>query len=278
MAEEDRTGLGRLLAEVALARGDKVIATARARSLSQIEDLKSKGADILQLDVTAPLDTLKDVAKAAVAIHGRVDILVNNAGYMLVGAIEEKHMPEETFDQFNMNVFGALNVARAFLPHMRERHSGTILWMGSIGGWGSLAAGGMYVATKWALRGLAMSLDDEIAPLGLGSCCIDFGYFRTSFLTADHRKPYVARISDYTETTERIKAILQSVNNKQPGDPQKGVQVIVDLAHGTGLFEGKEMPRWFMLGSDGYSTAKKYCEDSLGNLEEWKDVSISTDF
>ncbi|KAJ7598473.1 short chain dehydrogenase [Mycena floridula] len=271
------TGIGRMLAEAALARGDKVIATARARSLSQIADLKSKGADILELDVTASVDKLNEIAKAAVAIHGRVDVLVNNAGYMLVGAIEE-NTPEESFDQFNTNVFGALNVARAFLPYMRERRSGTIFWTGSICGWQSLAAGGMYVATKWALKGLSMTLDDEISPLGLRSCCIDYGYFRTSFLNADHRKPYVPRISDYKETTGRIEAKFQAVNNKQPGDPQKGVQIIVDLVHGTGSFKEKPIPRWLVLGSDAYDEAKMYCENSLENLGIWKDVSISTDF
>ena len=61
-------------------RGEKVIATGRARSIAKLEDLKEKGADILELDVTSPLDTLHELAKEAIAIHGRVDILVNNAG------------------------------------------------------------------------------------------------------------------------------------------------------------------------------------------------------
>lgn len=78
-----RTGLGRDLALAALKRGDKVIATARARSMDKLEDLKTQGADVAELDVTAPLDKLKEIAKAAVAIHGRVDVVVNNAGTCL---------------------------------------------------------------------------------------------------------------------------------------------------------------------------------------------------
>lgn len=74
------TGLGREMTRQALQRGDKVIATARERSFSKIADLKEQGADILELDVTAPLDTLHEVAKKAIAIHGRIDVLVNNAG------------------------------------------------------------------------------------------------------------------------------------------------------------------------------------------------------
>ncbi|KAJ8082223.1 hypothetical protein PM082_008070 [Marasmius tenuissimus] len=83
------TGIGRDLVIAALNRGDKVIATARGRSLAQINDLKGKGAETLELDVTDSLDRLKEVAKRAVSFYGRVDVLVNNAGYILVGAIEE---------------------------------------------------------------------------------------------------------------------------------------------------------------------------------------------
>ncbi|KAG6867739.1 hypothetical protein C0993_011770 [Termitomyces sp. T159_Od127] len=111
------SGLGRELVLAALHRGDKVIATARARSLNKLIDLEAEGADILELDVTDTLDNLREVARRAVEIHGRVDVLINNAGYLLVGAIEENtyvsctnetwflHLiinvrPEETLEEF----------------------------------------------------------------------------------------------------------------------------------------------------------------------------------
>ena len=80
MVVTDRTGLGRELALAALARGDKVIATARSKSVSKLADLKTQGADVLELDVTDPIDQLHEFAKRAVQLHGRVDVLVNNAG------------------------------------------------------------------------------------------------------------------------------------------------------------------------------------------------------
>ncbi|PPQ68283.1 hypothetical protein CVT24_005099 [Panaeolus cyanescens] len=271
------SGLGRELTLEALKRGEKVIATGRGRSISKLADLQEKGADILELDVTAPLATLQEVAKKAIAIHGHVDVLVNNAGYILVGALEE-NTPEETYDQFNTNVFGALNVTRAFLPYMRERRTGTIVFIGSIGGYKEGPYMGLYCTTKWALRSISLSLHEEIAPLGLRSTCIDFGYFRTNFLQAEQRAPTVARISDYQALTETSEAALHAYNGKQPGNPLEGVRVIVDVIRAEGGAAGKQFPTNLCLGSDCYTVAKQESEKVLARLEEWKDVSCSTDF
>ncbi|KAL1725378.1 hypothetical protein EV714DRAFT_221409 [Schizophyllum commune] len=270
------TGLGRELAKAALARGDKVIATARARSIAKLDDLKVEGADAIELDVTAPLDTLKAAAEKAVAIYGRVDVVVNNAGYILTGAIEEC-TPQETFDQYNTNVFGALNVSRAFLPYMRQRKSGTIVFLGSLGGWNGGPLAGLYCSTKSALRGINESLHSEIAPLGLRSVCFDFGYFRTKFLTADHRTPYEPRIEDYREATEKVNQALLAYSEKQPGDPKKGVQVMLDVVRGEGVAAGRPWEINVQLGSDCFAVVKQHCETALKRLSEWEDITKSTD-
>lgn len=87
------------MAFAALKRGDKVIATARPKSVSRLTELKAAGAATLALDVTDSLDNLKAIAEEAVKIYGRVDVLVNNAAYIEVGALEE-YTPEETFAQY----------------------------------------------------------------------------------------------------------------------------------------------------------------------------------
>ncbi|KAJ7465914.1 hypothetical protein FB451DRAFT_1261318 [Mycena latifolia] len=268
-------GLGRELVIAALKRGDSVIAT--ARSVTKLADLKEQGADVLELDVTAPLDELHAIAKKAVAIHGRIDVVVNNAGYILVGAIEES-TPEETLQQFNTNVFGALNVTRAFLPYMRPKKTGTIVFMGSVGGWHGVPNAGLYAATKYTLRGISETLHAELAPLGLRSTCIDFGYFRTTFLDPAHRMPYVPRIADYDAMSARANAALLAYDGKQPGDPAKGIEAVLDIVRGEGRATGKAFPSSVALGSDCYRTIKEESEAVLTRLEDWRAVSESTDF
>ncbi|KAG6874717.1 hypothetical protein C0992_006862, partial [Termitomyces sp. T32_za158] len=271
------SGLGRELVLAALRRGDKVIATARARSLNKLIDLKAQGADILELDVTDTLDNLNEVARRAIEIHGRVDVLINNAGYLLVGAIEE-NTPEGTFDEFNTNVLGALNVTRAFLPYMRERRTGTILFLGSLRGWGAFPNAGIYTGTKFALRGLSTTLHAEISPLGLRSICAEFGYFRTPILATAHHVPQTVQLADYKSVTDADNNFMDRFDGTQPGDPIKGVQVIVDVVRGEGVARGKPFPTVLAVGSDCYNVAKTEAEKTLLRLKEWKDVSYCTDY
>lgn len=81
------SGLGREVALAALARGDRVIAT--ARSAAKIEDLKRRGAHTTELDVTWSDELVQTTVAEAAAVYGRIDILLNNAAYVLVGGIEE---------------------------------------------------------------------------------------------------------------------------------------------------------------------------------------------
>ncbi|TFY71380.1 hypothetical protein EVG20_g1624 [Dentipellis fragilis] len=270
-------GLGRLMTLEALKRGDKVIATARGRSVSKLDELKAQGADVIELDVTAPLETLHETAKKAVAIHGRIDVLVNNAGYLAGGALEET-TPQETYDQFNTNIFGALNIARAFLPYMRPRRTGTVVWIGSIAGWEGIASAGLYCATKTAVRSLSMALDNELGPLGLRSMNFEFGYFRTTFLAPSQRTESTTRIKDYDEACGAAAAALAAYDGKQPGDPIKGIKVMVDLIRGEGVAAGRKVPHTIQFGSDTLKTVKDFCAETTGRIEEWGDVFASTDF
>jgi len=269
-------GFGNTLARAVLARGDIVIATSR----KEPTDLAKAGAHALALDVNWDLEKLKEVVDGVVKQHGRIDVLVNNAGYILTSTLEEA-TPQETFDQFNTNVFGGLNIARAVLPHMRARKSGTIVWIGSAGGWMGFPNSGLYCASKFAVRGIAESMHLELASISenLRSIYLEPGYFRTAFLNPSHRTPYVPRIDDYAAVAGPVHAMLEQYNDQQPGDPEKFVQVLLDYVKREGKFGGgKELPVGIPVGSDAFEIIRGTCRSTLKVLEEWEDVIKSTDF
>jgi NAD(P)-dependent dehydrogenase (short-subunit alcohol dehydrogenase family) len=270
------TGFGKEIALAALKRGDKVIAT--ARSADKLGALVEAGAHALQLDVTSPLAELEALANKAIGVYGRVDVLVNNAAYVLQGAVEAAS-PDETLAQFNTNVFGVLNVTRAFLPHLRARRSGVIALISSLAGWVSYPGTGYYCATKFAIEGLGEALHAELAPLGISVTIIEPGYFRTSLLSQGTNTMVAQRhIGDYDQTAGAVIAQLKAADGKQPGDPAKAAQRIVDVLTLSGSAAGrKEVPVRLALGQDAYEAIKSKCESSLALLEEWKDLSRGTE-
>ena len=159
-------GFGRVWAEAALERGDQVAATARnPDSLSDLVETYGDNVRAIALDVQDPAQVDAAVAEAIDAF-GHLDIVVNNAGYGLFGAIEEV-TPEQARDQIETNVFGALWVTKAVLPHLREQGSGHIIQVSSIGGVHAFPMLGLYHASKWALEGFTQSLAGEVAGFGI---------------------------------------------------------------------------------------------------------------
>ena len=184
-------GLGRAFAEAALEQGDRVVATVRRDGV--LDDLVKEYGDRLVprlLDVAVRADVVR-VVDEVVATVGTPDVVVNNAGYGLVGAVEELS-EEELRAQFDVNLFGAVWVTQAVLPHLRARGSGRIVQVSTVGAVGHLPLFGAYNASKWALEGLSAGLADEVAPLGIGVHLLQLGGFATDwagpsmqFTTAD---------------------------------------------------------------------------------------------
>ncbi|KAF2836816.1 NAD(P)-binding protein [Patellaria atrata CBS 101060] len=270
------SGLGKGIAQDALSRGHRVIAAARTPSKAQ--DLKEAGAALITFDVTDELDTLKAAVQEAHKIYGRIDILINSAGYIFEGAIEEAN-PKETFDQFNTNVFGALNTTRAVLPYMRAQKSGTIALFGSVGSWRNGPAGALYCATKAAVSSLAEGLRPEVAPFGIDVTVIEPGYFRSGFLNPGARIQSAVRMEEYDQTAVgEVRAFLDQTNNNQPGDVEKGCKVMVDMLSRAGVWEGKEIPVRLVLGSDCQAGIRNKLQQTLELLDEQKEISFSTDY
>jgi NADP-dependent 3-hydroxy acid dehydrogenase YdfG len=144
------SGFGQHFAAAALARGDKAIAT--ARNLSSIQYLSETGASLLQLDLTWPQQRINDTITQAISIHGRIDVLLNNAGFVQIGLWEDLAY-EDWVRSFETNVFGTIKVTKALLPQMRERRSGTVVFISSLNGQVGHACDGAYTASKHALEG-----------------------------------------------------------------------------------------------------------------------------
>jgi NAD(P)-dependent dehydrogenase (short-subunit alcohol dehydrogenase family) len=174
------TGLGRALAEAALAQGDRVIIT--ARNPDKIQDLEQQypqTAKAVRLDVTDPV-TIQTAVQSGLETFGRIDVLVNNAGYGLLGTIEEVS-DQQIRDQFETNFFGLLNVTRAVLPIFKKQNSGHILNISSLGGRMTSPMLGLYHASKFAVEGLSETLAQELEPFGIHVTIIEPGGFGTDF-------------------------------------------------------------------------------------------------
>lgn len=191
-------GIGKAAALHLHAKGHRVIGT--GRNAKALAELKQAGITAVTLDVTSQpsIDAARKEVERVTDGYG-VDVLVNNAGYGLFGPLEVLD-DADVRAQFDTNVFGLLAVTRAFLPAMRERRSGRIVNVSSVGGRMVFPLGGAYHATKFAVEAMSTALRLELAPFGVRVSVIEPGYIKTDFTATtlshidkyakDERSPY----------------------------------------------------------------------------------------
>lgn len=263
-------GFGALIAKDALARGDKVVATAR-NPQTVINALGSHPNLLaLKLDVTSEQAAIS-AAEQSIQHFSRIDILVNNAGYGLLGAVEESG-DQEVKDLFNTNVFGVLNVIRAVVPYMRKQASGHIINISSIGGYASYPGWGVYCATKFAVEALTESLAYELQPFGIKATTVEPGFFRTDFLDSTSLVSTKKNFAEYAETVGAMRDFAASANHAQPGDPTKLSKAILELV------DSENPPLRLPLGSDTVQKITEKNQFVQKELDTWKDLAVSTDF
>jgi NAD(P)-dependent dehydrogenase (short-subunit alcohol dehydrogenase family) len=251
-------GFGRIWAEAALERGDKVAAT--ARDASTLEPLTDKyGDDVLALALDVQ-DHDADFAAVQQAAErfGRLDVVVNNAGYGLFGAVEEVS-PEQARDQIETNLFGALWVTQAALPIMREQGSGHIIQVSSIGGVTAFPGIGMYHASKWALEAFSQSLAREVADLGIHVTSIEPQGYSTDWAgpSAIHADPIDA-YEPIREAQQKRRASIKS-----PGDPDATGPAILKLV------DAENPPLRCFFGADAFAMVRPDYEGRIASWEEW---------
>jgi len=227
-----------------------------------------RSALALPLDVT-DAEQARAAVRAAHERFGAVDVLVNNAGYGYRSAVEEGE-DDAVRALFDTNVHGAVTMVKAVLPGMRERRSGVVVNLSSIGAQLCPPGSGYYAATKLALEGLTGSLRAELAPLGVTAVAVEPGGFRTDFAGRSLDGTSTV-IDDYAETVGPRRKENDTVHGTQPGDPEKAAQAIITAV------TAAEPPALLLLGTDALSAARQIADRRRAELEEWAELSASTD-
>lgn len=264
------TGLGEALATLLLDKGEKVAAT--FRKSEQVEEFTKKkpGYSLGVLVDVTDAKQIKGAVEHAISTLGHLDVVVNNAGYGSLGSIEEIS-EAETQRQFDVNVFGPLRVVRAALPHMRERKSGNILNITSVGGMVGLAHAGIYNGSKFALEGLGESLAAQLKPLSIHVTNVEPGPFRTKW--AGESATYAdTKIADYEATVGvGLKNSLGRDGN-QAGDPVKAAEAMYQLVR------LPNPPQHLLLGAFAYQLVRQKLQDTLKEIDDFAYLGEPTDF
>lgn len=255
-------GFGRVWAEAALARGDRVAAT--ARDVKTLQPLVERYGDLvaaLALDVTDKAQVDAAVAEA-IKRFGRIDVAVNNAGYGLFGTIEEVSEAEARA-QIETNLFGALWVTQAVLPHMRAQKSGRIIQVSSIGGVNAFPTVGLYHASKWGLEGFSQSLAAEVAEFGIKVTIVEPGGFATEW-----GGPSAQRATPMPAYDGARAAIAQFRTASVPGDPDATGPAILKVV------DAETPPLRIFFGSTGLLMTRAEYARRIETWEKWNDVAL----
>ena len=264
------TGFGRELSRAALASGYRVVVTARnPDDVRDIAQGHESSALVLKLDVTNP-DDIRNAVDATLARFGRIDVLVNNAGIGYFAAIEESN-DAEVRRMFEVNVFGLAQMTQAVLPGMRERRSGHIVNISSIGGIRAFPAVGFYNATKFAVVGLSESLSMEVEPLGIKVTIVEPSGFRTDWAGRSANEA-PSEIPDYADTAGKNRRSIRGYSGKQPGDPVRAAAAIIKAV------ESPEPPLHLLLGKAALKGANWKLDLLRQNFDAWQETTVGADF
>ncbi len=261
-------GLGKALAEAALARGDTVIGTVRE---GDPHIANGRGSfQRLTLDMRDS-QAIEAAASRTFELVDRLDVVVNNAGHGLLGPVESV-TDREMIGLFETNVFGPVRLIRAVLPRLRAQRSGHIINVTSIAGRAPNAGSGVYAATKSALEALSKALSQELAPLGIKVTAIAPGAFRTDFLSDHSIRRTEAGAQDYAASAGKVLVALDNMAGKQIGDPVRAAHSILKVV------DSQTPPLHLLLGSDALRRERDKLDSLIDEMDRWEAETRSTDF
>lgn len=264
-------GLGLTLVKKLLAHGYRVAAT--SRNLQSLKEELGQTSDLF-LPLSMDLTNNKNVKAAidqCVQHFGKIDVVVNNAGFGLIGTLEELS-DKEVRDNYEVNVFGSLNVIRNVATYLRLQQSGYIFNIASIGGYsGGFAGFGIYCSTKFAVAGFTEGLAEEMKEFGVHVTVVYPGYFRTNFLSGDSIKTAAEPIASYAGARASEQAHLNDINGNQPNDPERAAEILIEIS------ERPTPPVHLFLGKDAYAVANEKIALIQQTMAEYKALGTSTE-
>ena len=265
-------GLGLTLVRQLLAAGYAVAAT--SRNLAELTQAVSAAPDQflpLHMDLSSEA-SVQQAIEATIRTLGGLDVVVNNAGYGQLGGLEEL-TDQEARQNFEVNVFGLLNVLRHATPHLRQQGSGQVFNISSVGGYsGNFPGWGIYCGTKFAVAGLTESYAAEMKEFGVHATVVYPGYFRTDFLTSGSLGTPAQPIAAYQAIRDSQAAHEQQINGNQPGDPQKAAEVLIQVS------EAANPPIHLFLGADANQMAAQKIAAVQHDVQQWQALTSATDF
>ncbi len=222
-------GFGRLTTLSLLDAGHRVVATMRnidTRNLAAADELRTAGADVVELDVTDDTSVENAVANA-VELLGGLDVIINNAGVGSIGLLET-FTPADWQAVFDINVFGVQRVNRAALPLMRERGAGLLVVVSSVVGRMALPFFGTYNAAKFAVEGLAETYRSELSPLGIETCIVEPGAYPTNFIDGLMQSSDRSRDVSYGDMVNAPRNLVGSFEGVMASSPAQDPQNVAD--------------------------------------------------
>ncbi|UKS28927.1 SDR family NAD(P)-dependent oxidoreductase [Paenibacillus sp. HWE-109] len=256
------TGFGRKFVEQLLHTGDRIVAT--ARNLNDIADLQKASPDqvhIASLDVTKK-EQIQAAVQEAVERFGRIDIVVNNAGYGLFGMLEE-YTDEEIRKQFDVNVFGMLDVIRETLPVFKKQKSGHYVNISSIFGVWAVPTFSLYAASKFAVEGFSKAMAAELEPFGIKTTIVEPGVFETEFM--GHSRKLAEPLPEYAPIYE---AFYRGYESLKKGDQGKAVKAMITMIN------SENPPLHFPVGALATYGIRDALGQRIKEVAAWEEVSL----
>lgn len=218
------SGIGKVTAKLFQEKGWNVVATMRKPEKEE-ELTKLENVFVTKLDV---LDkkSIKDAVAKGIEKFGKIDVLLNNAGYGAFGILEAAS-DESIRRQFDVNVFGLLDVTKAVLPHFRKNQDGMIINISSMGGKITFPLGALYHGTKFAVEGISEALHFELEAIGVKVKIIEPGNVETDFGGRSLDFFNDESLTEYQESVSKILKIFETLGTDASASKPNSIAKVV---------------------------------------------------